>query len=384
MSYIRRFAMISSRSFLTLLAAGLAILGSASPALASPSPQASAPAACSSSQLASQTYAVTTSSSQSWIYVLDSKPYPHVVKVVDGASAGLKMPGAAVIGNGGKVLYVDDWGTGSIVVVDACTLTPITSINVGSENVATLIPAGGSSDGRYLYVTLPLSGIDVIDTTTNAIVRTYSVPTLIGKVVISPDGSKLYVPTTSSIEVLDAATGQQAAPAIPLSGFPTWDAISADGKFLYTANTLGDSLSAINLTTDKVTTTQLPTGTTPVVVTVKPADGSQVWMADGAASRGMTVFAPDGALEKSIATPGAGVGINFSPDGKYAYAQDMGAGCNLANNGLLTLVLALLGGCTAPGEIIPYRTSNFTQAAPTIKVNGVPVGVYSFEPGVPN
>lgn len=378
--------MISRRSFMTLLAAGLAIVGSVwlgGAALASPSPQASAPATCSSAQFASQAYAFTASSSSGWLYVLDAKPYPHVVKVVTGSDAGFKQPGAATIGDGGKYLYVDDFGTGTVVVLDACTLKAVTSIDVGGTSYTSIIPAAGSL-GRYLYVTLPLSGIDVIDTTTNAIVRTYSVPTLTGKVVISPDGSKLYAPTTSSIEVLDAATGQQAAPAIPLSGLPTWDDISPDGKTLYTANTLGDSLSVVNLTTSKVTTTQLPTGTTPVVVTVKPADGSQVWMADGAASRGMTVFAPDGALEKSIATPGAGVGINFSPDGKYAYAQDMGAGCNLANNGLLTLVLALLGGCTAPGEIIPYRTSNFTQAAPTIKVNGVPVGVYSFEPGVPN
>jgi YVTN family beta-propeller protein len=372
------------RSTATLVAAGLTLLGSAAlsgVALASP---ASSADSCSSAQLASQTYAVTSSKSDSWVYVLDSTPQLHVVKVVDGSSLGLETPGAAVLGNGGKDLWVDDWGTSDLVEIDTCTMQEVSSIDMGSENVASFIPAGGSSDGRYMYVAVPLSGIKVLDTTDNTVVGTYSVSTLIGKVTISPDGTRLYAPTLTGVEVLNAATGQQIGSTISVSGLPTWSAVSPDGKTLYTANTLGDSLSVINLTTATVTkTTSLSSGSTPVVVNVSP-DGSQVYLGDGASSDGVAVFSPDGTLIKTVATSGAGVGVNPSADGKYFYAEDMGAGCTFLNNGLFTYVVALFGGCSNPGEITPYSTSSFAQAGSAIQVNGFPVGVYSLEPGVPN
>jgi YVTN family beta-propeller protein len=190
------------------------------------------------------------------------------------------------------------------------------------------------------------------------------------------------VPTLFGIEVLDSATGQQAAPTISIGGLPTWIITSPDGTRLYTANTAGGSLSVIDAATGHLTaTTSLPSGAAPLIVAARPGDGSQVWMANSDESAGVTVFSADGALLKTIPTVGGSIGVNLSPDGRYAYVLDSGAGCNIADNGVLTLILAFLGGCPGPGDIRVLRTSDFTQAGPPIPAGSLPAGLYTLEPG---
>jgi YVTN family beta-propeller protein len=168
-----------------LLAAGFAILGSASyggTALASPGGLASPAGTCTSARLSDRAYTVDFGSND--LRVFDGSPRLHAVQVIDG----LKTPAAMAVGSGGRDLYIDEWGSNSVLVMDACTLRPVASIPVGGLNVITYIAAGGRSDGRYMYVGVIGYGVRVIDTTTNTIARQFPVSSLIGAIAVSPDG----------------------------------------------------------------------------------------------------------------------------------------------------------------------------------------------------
>ena len=67
---------------------------------------------------------------------------------------------------------MDDWGTGELHVVDACTAKVTKSIPIGAFNQGVL-----SADGRYLDDD-PILGttISVIDTATESVVRTIEAP----------------------------------------------------------------------------------------------------------------------------------------------------------------------------------------------------------------
>jgi DNA-binding beta-propeller fold protein YncE len=350
----------ATRSLLTAVClAGLVGLSTVTPAFAGGT-VASGASACSDEELAHRAYSVMLASND--LYVFDTLPSLRVRAHVDG----LRMPAGVAVGDHGRRLYVGEWGSGNIRVLDACSLTTVAALPVGGYNYVT------QSGGRYLYVAVLGRGISVIDTTSDTIARTFTVVGLDGAVGLAPDGHAIYALTPLGIEPLDPMTGKQIAPTIPTgTRVPTWDAPSPDGRRLYTADTGGDSLSVIDLAAGRITkTADLPLQTTPIVNAVSP-NGSQVWMANGAPSHGVTVFASDGSLIKVIATEGLSPGISFSRDGAYAYVLDGGKGCDVAGLGAVNLVIAADGVCNS-GAVRIFRTSTLTQVGSDIPVGKMP------------
>jgi DNA-binding beta-propeller fold protein YncE len=322
---------------------------------------AAAPLGCGDTGPGGRAYSVMFSSND--LYVFDTAPQLHVTRVV----GGLNRPGGIAVGDGGRKLYIGEWGSGSVVVLDACTFTRIGSFPVGAYNYIT------QSHGRFLYTAVLGKGVSVIDTATDTIVREIPVPGLDGSIGVSPSGDKLYVITPVGVLTLDPSTGQQLAPIIPTGGLvPTWVESSPDGARLYLADTAGDGMSVVDPAVGGVVSTSgLPTLTTPVLDAVKPDDGSQVWMANGAPSHGITVYAADGSLIRVIPTRGMSPGMSFSPDGKYAYVLETGDNCDLGGIGFVNLVRAASGDCP-DGYVRVYDTETLTQVGDPIQVGGVP------------
>jgi YVTN family beta-propeller protein len=298
---------------------------------------------------------------------------------------GLRTPAEMVTSGDGRTLYIDDWGSGSLRVMDACTLKTIALIPVGGFSIATYISgSNGSLGSRYMYVSsLSNEDVNVVDTWTNTIVRRYFVPGIAG-VQLSPDGSRLYAVTAEGVFTFDPMTGQQLAPFLFTGALvPTWMTATPDGSKLYLADTASDRISVVNAHTMKVTKTiELPFGTTPITVSVTP-DGKEVWVANGASSEGAVVISTTSdSVIKVIPTNGMALAITFNPSGSYAYIAEGGPNSDSAHLGALFLVLAALTLVRGDGDIRIMNTSTLQQVGPVVATGQVPGNVSSSQPGV--
>jgi YVTN family beta-propeller protein len=302
-----------------------------------------------------------------------------------GTVSGLSTPAEMVTSGDGRTLYVDDWGTGSLRVMNACTFQTIALLPVGGFSIASYISGpDGSLGSRYMYVSsLADEDVNVVDTWTNSIVRTYPVPGIAG-VQLSPDGSRLYAVTAEGVFTFNPMTGQQLAPFLFTGTLvPTWMTATPDGSKLYLADTGSDRISVVDAHTMTITKTiQLPFGSTPITVSVTP-DGKEVWVANGASSDGAVVIstATDSVI-KTIPTNGMALAITFSRDGSYAYIAEGGPNSDSAHLGALFLVLAALTLVRGDGDIRIMNTSTLQQVGPVVATGQVPGNVSSAQPGV--
>jgi hypothetical protein len=143
--------------------------------------------------------------------------------------------------------------------------------------------------------------ITVINTKTNEIERTITLPSAPVNIAFSPDGSLAYVGQNDTLSVVDTATGQvlfTTVADVSPDGFPNLVAVSSDGKSIYLSDpltsygttqqqptVLGNTISVVSFTTG--TNTAAPeitaepdednvnpdTGAVPVSVTTSDGDG---------------------------------------------------------------------------------------------------------------
>jgi DNA-binding beta-propeller fold protein YncE len=304
-----------------------------------------------------------------------------------GTLGGFSLPGESVITASGRKVYVNNWGTGEVLVVDACSLTITKRISVGTFSISSYIQADGNRfDGRYLYVSsMALNAISVIDTTTDSVARRFFVPGLLN-IHLSPDAQRIFALTDLGVQTLDARTGAPVAPLLPIGDgivWSTWATTSKDGRKLYLADTGGDGLTVVDTTSMQVIKhIALPFGTSPIVVKLRP-DGKEVWMANGASADGVVVVSTaTDTITNVIQTNGMAPYISFSPDGKVAYLPEAGPNSNSAHLGLLYLVAAVAGLVRGPGDIRLIETARKTQIGPTIPSGQMPGDVATVQPGV--
>lgn len=179
-------------------------------------------------------------------------------------------------------------------------------------------------DGRHVYVTnFDSSSVSVIDTTTRSVITTISVTSGPWGVAVSPDGLRAYVACfgTNTVAVIDTTTHQITA-SIPGLNKPLDLVVSPDGSRLYVASQGGNRVDVISTATDTVVAS-VPVGTGPRNVAVTP-DGTEVYVTEEGAN---AVDVIDTSTHTVIATLTGFVfprGVAVSPDGQRVYVTEYG------------------------------------------------------------
>ena len=188
-------------------------------------------------------------------------------------------------------VFVANEGADTVSVLDAATLSVLTSVGVGKmpHNVQV------SPDGKLAWVTnngepAPTSdalahkalakddhesmakpgALWAIDTATYAILAKVLVGMHPAHVVVSPDGPLAYVTNggDNTVSVIDTAARRLVA-TIPVGKFPHGLRISPDGKQVYVANLKGGTVSVIDTASQKEVA-QVPAGKGPAQVGFTP------------------------------------------------------------------------------------------------------------------
>lgn len=117
------------------------------------------------------------------------------------------------------------------------------------------VASAASPDGKYVYVAeQQMKQVAQFDCATNTVVKTFSVPNEPTGVVVSKDGSKIYVTCASDrwpsgiVCVIPVASGK-VEKRFAAGHYARSPVLSLDGGTLYTCNWLGNDLSVIDLAT---------------------------------------------------------------------------------------------------------------------------------------
>jgi YVTN family beta-propeller protein len=151
---------------------------------------------------------------------------------------------------GSSRVYVTT-GSGMLEVIDAGTRTVVAQASVGAAaNGLALDRTAG-----ILYVSSISAGtVTAVNTSTNAVTRTYTVSANPQRIALSADGKTLYVANESSgLDILDVATGSRTIVS-GVSPQAVGLALSPDGKVVYVTNPPQGKLQIVDLATQQVTT----------------------------------------------------------------------------------------------------------------------------------
>ena len=229
---------------------------------------------------------------------------------------------ALAVSPDGTRLYVTEWyanSTGVLRIIDTATTTVLRSITVGAYPAAVVV----SPNGSRVYVANVSDGtVSVINTTTNRVIRTITVGTTPRNFAMNASGSRLYVANTgsSTISVINTANNSVTS-TIGVDGLNSV-AVSPDGTRLYVTNGRfhGGSLYVVTAATGAITDT-ISVGAMPAGLAVTP-DGGRIYVTyqDG---NNLTVV---NAVTKSVTT-NITIGWNasrvaVSADGTRVYAPN--------------------------------------------------------------
>ncbi|KAA0024405.1 YncE family protein [Antrihabitans cavernicola] len=323
---------------------------------------------------------------------------------------------------GNDLLYLPSWPTGSVQVIDPAkqevvkTITGvgdhplvlkekpdhsklyasnfgplvwnITVIDPHTNKVIKKVPTIGppyavsqmSYDGRYLFIPTALSVVQVLDTTTDEIVRTLPIVLPPGPVhlELSRDDSVMYVFALGGIvSKYDTHTGALLAPPLFLNGVgPGWGAMSVDGKHVYAVNAVS-GVTIIDAEKWVIERTMFePVGSMPLSATLTP-DGNEMWICNFGTNDITVMDAHTGAIQRVIKTDVTPTYLGFSADGKTAYVSSLGDFSNLpfGDVGLIKIPQMYLRADTN-GYLDTYDVATRTRTARMETAAGPLGGVY--------
>ncbi|MBL0157743.1 MAG: bifunctional YncE family protein/alkaline phosphatase family protein [Bryobacterales bacterium] len=226
------------------------------------------------------------------------------VKIAGGAPSGLALSAD------GRTLYVALNLKHAVAMIDTATLN-VKEIAVGSFPYTVVVrgakvyvsnwggrrpTASDTTDGTFPVVLDPRTGIpasgtvSVIDSTEAKVIRHIEVGLHPSAMVVSPDGSRLYVANANSdsVSVVNTETETVVSTlnvrlfrSAPLGSSPNALALSRDGKRLYVANGANNAVAVVDPgDAAKPVRGFIPTGWYPTAVALS-ADGAQLCVASG-------------------------------------------------------------------------------------------------------
>ena len=221
-----------------------------------------------------------------------------------------QMPQAVSVSADGSRVYVCNLNN-SVSVIASASNTLIATI----EGFIGPFALAASTSGNILYVSNASGTVSVVNTATNTIQQTITVGGNFSdpyQIVVSPDGSHVYVTSFSSntVSVINTAT-YSVVNTIPVGMGPGGMAISPDGNFVYVSCYYGGNVTVINTNTDAIV--QTININSPVGISVT-ADGKNVYVVNNPSSVAQgtpaTVSVISMATNSVVATVPVGAGPN--------------------------------------------------------------------------
>ncbi len=320
-------------------------------------------AAHSTTATVSVTVAAATATTDTTAYYITNTSYQNlqiagyaVNQAALSPAVGQVIQSPATASNGDLTQALFQIADGKTVTV---YLNPVGVIHEGviqNYSIKNPLTSAVSADGSYLYVTGGDNGVatvSVIDTTTGLIAATIPVGTDVSGIVITPDGSRLYVRNSGSatVSVIDTASKLiTASISVPGNVNPFGIAISPDGKYVYTAN--GDntvSVISANPTDPQYNTVtasiDIGVGFSPRAIAVSP-DSTKVYVINYSDDTKGNLTVIDTASNTIVATAAGipySVDLAVSPDGTRIYVTDEPTNASYSNGYVTVLNAATLG-----------------------------------------
>lgn len=237
--------------------------------------------------------------------------------------------------SGDVAFYVVDHADNEVLQLHSCS-QGMAFVRTGSRPLQLEL----SPDGKFLYVTCFDGEVDVIDTNSFTVVKTYFTDPTVNPsgIAVSPDGSTVYItsfnPQNPSVQVLKT-TGQPATPgaaataakrlssapqinvvaSIPVTGFPQSIFLTPDGQTAYVVHPFQNTLTIIDtLTNTVIGALSVPN---PVAVAFSP-NGTRMFVSTN--TNPGTVQVIDTSTYATLKTITVGSGpedILVMPDGRY-------------------------------------------------------------------
>ena len=244
------------------------------------------------------------------------------------ASSDATSPYGGVVSPDGKRIYLSNYGSGTLSVLDRASTLPLAIIGIGGQPLGIAVSPDSS---RVLVGDAASNVVKLIDAQSNTVLQTIAVGMSPAGIVFVPDGTRAYVANyaSSSVSVIDLSSA--GSPTITtLSGVgsaPYGIAVSPTGSYvavvdfgnltgvngLTIINTQNNSKSTFNTQMRPAGVAFSPTGTH-LLVTNTSSNSISVY------SVSPLDFVKDSAGQQlHVPLAGYPFGVSFTPDGKYAY-----------------------------------------------------------------
>lgn len=248
-------------------------------------------------------------------------------KVSSSAAVGATPVAVATSPTKDRAYVVNE--AGSVSVINTSNNDVIHTITKGLGSRPTAVAV--SRDGARAYVTfrgtrLGSSGVSVINTESNTVLRTLSVGTNPTAVAITPDGKTLYatfsggIIGSAGVSKIDIATG--AAQTVASADKPSGVAISPDGSWAYVSNEGSNTVTMINTQTGFIKTVRV--GSSPMALALTPSGDKVIVVNRGTnpfPKPSISIIETDNLKVETITAANSGKPnkVAVSPDGQLAY-----------------------------------------------------------------
>jgi YVTN family beta-propeller protein len=210
----------------------------------------------------------------------------HEILVLNGDTFAVETeipvgqhPHTCALGAEGRQLYVSNWGSRSVSIIDTKTNKRLNDLSVGLRpNDMTL-----ARDGRLFVACSGDNSVHVIDT----------------KVVekVKPEATRRRRPREAAREIISTSL----YPNSPEGSTPDAVAVSPDGKTLFVANADNNSVAVVNISEAQVSVVEgfIPVGWYPTALAVSPDSGT-LFVGNGKGLRSRQNFPSQGEKTRTV------------------------------------------------------------------------------------
>lgn len=230
-------------------------------------------------------------------------------------------PGGVAITPDGLTAYVSNAGSNTVSVLETPGNTVVQTIPVDMPRLPRI-----SLDGQRMYVASSnANSVSVIETVTNSVVGTIAVGQNPYGIGLTPNGEFAYVANGNSQDVSVIETASASVVATVAVGLGPSDAVvTPDGEKVYVTNAAGDDVSVISTATNTVVAT-IPVGDNASLAAVVP-DGSAIFVANYGSDNVSRIETATDAVGATIPVGDGPFAVAAGPAGEFVYVANADAG----------------------------------------------------------